>query len=123
MDGSVWWPDNTKLTGLLCTDEVQRPNAGKCHEPWNKGIAGQKAPLKDVWAIRVRPQIQRRRKQLALSDLGIDSKLRSCDLVKLRVRDVCHGDRAATRATVFQYKTRRRCNVEIIAGIRDALKT
>lgn len=62
--------------------------------PWNKGkLVGQKAPLKvkDIWAIRVRLQIQVRARDLALFDLGIDSKLRGCDLVKLRVRDVCHA--------------------------------
>jgi hypothetical protein len=61
-------------------------------EPWNKGkLVGQKAPLKvkDIWAIRVRLQIQTRTRDLALFDLGIDGKLRGCDLVKLRVRDVC----------------------------------
>ena len=69
--------------------------------PWNKGkLVGQKAPLKvkDIWAIRVRLQIQVRARDLALLDLGIDSKLRACDLVKLRVRDVCHGDWVASRA-------------------------
>ena len=56
-------------------------------EPWNKGkIVGQKAPLKvkDIWAIRVRLQLQRRIRDLALFDLGIDSKPRGCDLVKHR---------------------------------------
>ncbi|HXU93950.1 MAG TPA: hypothetical protein VFP33_09870 [Gallionella sp.] len=53
-------------------------------EPWNKGkLVGQKAPLKvkDIWAIRVRLQIHGRTRDLALFDLGIDSKLRGCDLV------------------------------------------
>ena len=62
--------------------------------PWNKGkLVGQKPPLKlkDIWAIRVRLQIGRRTRELALFNLAIDSKLRSCDLVRLRVRDVCHG--------------------------------
>src|SRR3979411_237014 len=64
------------------------------HIPWNKAkLFGQKAPLKlkDIWAIRVRLQIANRARELALFNLAIDSKLRSCDLVKLRVRDVCHG--------------------------------
>ena len=64
--------------------------------PWNKGkLVGQKAPFKpkEVWAIRARLQMENRARELALFDLGIDSKLRACDLVKLRVRDVCHGDR------------------------------
>jgi len=56
--------------------------------PWNKGkLVGQKAPLKlrDIWAIRVRLQIGRRTRELALFNLAIDSKLHSCDLVRLRV--------------------------------------
>lgn len=73
--------------------------------PWNKGkLVGQKAPLKlkDIWAIRVRLQIGRRTRELALLNLAIDSKLRSCDLVTLRVRDVCHGSLVAKRAIVIQ---------------------
>ena len=65
------------------------------HEPWNKGkIVGQKAPFKprDIWALRVRLQMEGRIRELALLNLGIDSKLRGCDLVPLKVRDVCHGD-------------------------------
>jgi hypothetical protein len=75
--------------------------------PWNKGkIAGQKAPLKlkDIWAIRVRLQLNHRTRELALFDLGLDSKLRGCDLENLRVKDVCHGDRVSTRAIVMQKK-------------------
>ena len=63
-------------------------------EAWNKGkLVGQKTPLKikDIWAIRVRLQISNRVRDLALFNLEIDSKLRACDLVKLRVRDVAHG--------------------------------
>jgi hypothetical protein len=76
--------------------------------PWNKGkLVGQKAPLKlkDIWAIRVRLQIGSRTRELALFNLAIDSKLRSCDLVRLRVRDVCHGNVVAARAMVMQQKT------------------
>ena len=57
-------------------------------EPWNKGkIVGQKAPfkLKDIWALRVRLQMENRVRELALFNLGIDSKLRACDLVALKV--------------------------------------
>jgi hypothetical protein len=75
-------------------------------DPWNKGkIVGQKAPfkLKDIWALRVRLQMDGRVRELALFNLGIDRKLRACDLVALKVRDVCHGDQTATRATVMQH--------------------
>src|SRR5580693_1243448 len=64
-------------------------------DPWNKGkLVGQKAPLKlkEIWAIRVRLQLAEQRRELALFNLAIDSKLRACDLVKLRVRDVCTED-------------------------------
>ena len=60
----------------------------------NKGrLTGQKRPLKpkDVWAVRVRLQLQRRKRDLALFNLAIDSKLRGCDLVRLRLNDVCVG--------------------------------
>ncbi len=57
-------------------------------EPWNRGkLVGQKAPfkLKDIWALRVRLQMEGRVRELALFNLGIDSKLRGCDLVALKV--------------------------------------
>jgi len=98
---------------------------GKHHEPWNKGkIVGQKAPLKvkEIWALRVRLQIEGRIRELALFNLGIDSKLRGCDLVALKVRDVSHGDKLATRATILQSKTKRPVQFEITAVTRDALQ-
>ena len=79
-------------------------------KPWNKGkIIGQKTPFrpKDIWSIRVRLQMQHRAKELALFNLGFDSKLRGGDLVSLRVRDVCHGSQVAHRAIVMQRKTHR----------------
>ena len=60
-------------------------------DPWNKGrLIGQKRPLKprDVWSIRVRLQVERRARNLALFNLAIDSKLRGCDLARLQVDDV-----------------------------------
>ena len=95
------------------------------HEPWNKGkIVGQKAPfkLKDIWALRVRLQMEKQVRELALFNLGIDSKLRGCDLVSLKVRDVCHGDQVATRAIVMQHKTKRPVQFEITPNTRDALQ-
>ena len=94
-------------------------------ETWNKGkIVGQKAPfkVKDIWALRVRLQMESRVRELALFNLGIDSKLRGCDLVALKVRDVCHGDQAATRAIVMQHKTQRPVQFEITQATRDALQ-
>ena len=95
------------------------------HEPWNKGkIVGQKAPfkVKDIWALRVRLQMEGRVRELALFNLGIDSKLRGCDLVSLKVRDVSHGDQVATRAIVMQHKTKRPVQFEITAVTREALQ-
>lgn len=93
-------------------------------EPWNKGkIVGQKAPFKpkDIWALRVRFQMENRIRELALFNLGIDSKLRGCDLVSLKVRDVSHGDQIASRAVVMQHKTQRPVQFEITPGTREDL--
>ena len=95
-------------------------------EPWNKGkIVGQKAPfkVKDIWALRVRLQMEHRVRELALFNLGIDSKLRGCDLVALKVRDVCHGDQMAARSIIMQHKTQRPVQFEIPPTTRDALHT
>jgi integrase len=92
--------------------------------PWNKGkIVGQKAPLKlkDIWAIRIRLQLGHRTRELALFDLGLDSKLRACDLVRLRVRDICQGGRVSARAIVMQQKTARPVQFEITQSTRDAI--
>jgi integrase len=92
--------------------------------PWNRGkLVGQKTPLKlkEIWAIRVRLQVFGRMRELALFDLGIDSKLRACDLLKLKVRDVCHGERVAARAIVVQQKTSRPVQFEITESTRTAL--
>lgn len=97
----------------------------KHRAPWNKGkLTGQKAALrlKDVWAIRVRLQLMRRTRELALFDLAIDSKLRGCDLVALRVRDVCHGSQVASRAIVMQQKTQRPVHFEISPETRSAVE-
>ena len=92
--------------------------------PWNTGkIVGQKTPfkLKEIWAIRVRLQLAGRRRELALFNLAIDSKLRACDLVKLRVRDVCHGQAVASRTIVLQQKTQRPVQFEITEPTREAV--
>jgi len=122
---------------LLCIDQAHRlwslnsigdhhGNRSQRHspEPWNKGkIVGQRAPfkLKDIWALRVRLQMENRVRELALFNLGIDSKLRGCDLVALKVRDVCHGDQVASRAVVMQHKTQRPVQFEIAPAARDAV--
>ena len=85
-------------------------------EPWNRGkLVGQKAPLKlkEIWAIRVRLQLSKNLRDLALFDLAIDSKLRGCDLVNLRVRDITHGSQVLSRAMVIQRKTQRPVQFEL----------
>lgn len=94
------------------------------HQPWNKvKLVGQKAPLRlsDIWAIRVRLQIAERTRALALFDLAIDSKLRACDLTKLCVRDIAHGEHVSPRAIVMQQKTQRPMQFEITEQTRAAL--
>ena len=93
-------------------------------DPWNKGrLIGQKRPLKpkDVWSIRVRLQVERRARNLALFNLAIDSKLRGCDLVQLQVDDVCVGGRVRDRATVIQRKTGRPVQFEVTEQTRAAI--
>jgi integrase len=100
--------------------------AGAGREPWNKGKrVGQKAPLKlkEIWAIRIRLQISGNRRDLALFNLAIDSKLRACDLVKIQVRDVSHGDRVTPRAMVMQQKTQRPVQFELTETTREAITT
>lgn len=77
--------------------------------------------LRDICAIRVRFQIAERTRDLALFDLAIDSKLRACDLTKLRVRDVAHGEHVSSRAMVMQQKTQRPVQFEITEQTRSAL--
>ncbi len=100
--------------------------ADQRHAPWNKGkFVGQKSPLKrkEIWAIRIRLQIANRVRDLALFDLAIDSKLRACDLVRLRVRDVAHGERVAARTIVMQQKTQQPVQFEIMEQTREAVST
>ena len=92
--------------------------------PWNKGkLLGQKPSLKlkEIWAIRIRLQLDHRNRDLALFNLAIDSNLRGCDLVALRVHDVVQGSRVAPRAIVMQKKTQRPVQFEITEQTREAV--
>ena len=96
----------------------------KSREPWNKGkLIGQKPPLKlkDIWAIRFHLQFGKRIRDLAMFNLAIDSKLRGCDLVNLRVRDVAHGNQMLTRAMIIQRKTQRPVQFELTEDTRNAV--
>ena len=116
--GSQWFSLQLKKS----TTDTETASPTKA--PWNKGkIVGQKAPLKlkDIWAIPIRLQLGHRTRELALFDLGLDSKLRACDLVGLRVRDICHGDHVSPRAIVIQQKTSRPVQFEITPPTKDAV--
>jgi len=92
---------------------------------WNKGrLVGQKRPLlpKHVWAIRVRLELAERHRDLALFDLAIDSKLRGCDLIRLRVTDIYAAGQVKDRAAITQSKTSLPVPFEITAGTRASLK-
>src|SRR5258708_28686655 len=86
--------------------------------PWNKGkLVGPKPPLRPshVWSIRAKLQIERRVRDLALFNLAIDSKLRGCDVVLVRVDDVAPNGYALYRAAVRQSQTSLPIPVELDA--------
>ena len=92
--------------------------------PWNQGkVIGQKPPLKikEVWAIRVRLQLAHRSRDLALFNLAIDSKLRGCDVVAIKVEDIAASGYTADRATVRQKKTGRPVRFELGEQTRQAV--
>ena len=93
--------------------------------PWNKGkLIGQKAPLKppEVWAIRVRLQLADNKRDLALFNLAVDSKLRGCDLLKIRVSDLRSGDEIRSRAKIIQSKTGNPVQFEVTKCTRVAVE-
>src|SRR6056297_566779 len=100
------------------------PAIRTCRPAWNKGrIIGQKRPLlpKHVWAIRVRLEIANRVRDLALFNPVIDSKLRGCDLVKLKVADVFSAGQVKERTSITQSKTRHPVRFEITEGTRKSI--
>lgn len=95
-------------------------------EPWNKGkLVGQKARLKrkEIRAIRIHLQHGHQVRDLALFNLAIDSKLRGCDLVALRVRDVTHGNQVLSRTAVVRKKTQRLVQFELTEPTRTTVAT
>jgi hypothetical protein len=92
--------------------------------PWNKGkIVGAKPPLrpKHVWSIRTKLQVEGRARDLALFNIAIDSKLRGCDVVALKVDDIAPSGYAADRASVRQKKTGRPVKFELTEATRQAI--
>ena len=105
--------------------EIQRTiNSTPRRAAWNKGkLIGQKPPLraKHVWSIRTRLQMDGRTRDLAMFNLAIDSKLRGCDVVALRVDDVAPSGYAVHRATVRQKKIGRPIKFELTEQTRQAV--
>jgi len=108
----------------------QFDDASRERAAWNAGkMVGTKRPFtqmlistqKQIWAIRFFLDRERCVRDRALFDLAIDSKLRGCDLVKIRIRDVVAGPEVRTRATVVQQKTRRPVQFEITSDVRASL--
>ena len=102
------------------SSQIARPR----RPAWNKGkLTGPKPPLRlgHVWSIRAKLQLERRTRDLAMFNLAIDSKLRGCDLVALRVDDVAPNGYAVDRATIRQRKTGRPVRFELTEVTRQAL--
>ncbi|MEM8771432.1 MAG: tyrosine-type recombinase/integrase [Pseudomonadota bacterium] len=100
-------------------------NSPKYKTPRDKGkLVGQKAPLKppDVWAIRVRLQLAGKKRDLALFNLAIDSNLRGCDLLRIRVSDLRIGGDIRSRAKIVQSKTGNPVQFEVTKCTRNAVE-
>ena len=106
-------------------EQVPTPSINKSTRvPWNKGkLVGPKPPLRPshVWSIRTKLQMGDRKRDLALFNIAIDSKLRGCDVVALRVEDVAPSGYAMDRATIRQKKTGRPVRFELTDQTRQAL--
>lgn len=92
--------------------------------PWNKGkVIGARPPLqtKHVWSIRTKLQMDGRKRDLAMFNLAIDSKLRGCDVVQIKVEDIAPRGLTADRACVRQRKTRRPVKFELTEQTREAV--
>ena len=106
--------------------EVRLPATTPKRRAWNKGrIIGQKRPLlpKQVWAIRARLELAGYLRDLALFNVAIDSKLRGCDLVRLKVKGLVSSERVRERATVIQSKTGQPVQFELTENTRDSVIT
>jgi integrase len=105
-------------------DPIDTSTQTSRREPWNKGkLVGAKPPLrpKHVWSIRAKLQIAGRTRDLAMFNLAIDSKLRGCDVVSLRVEDVAPHGHAVDRATIRQKKTGQPVTFEMTEQTREAV--
>jgi len=94
-------------------------------EPWNKGkLMGQKQPLslQEIWSIRTHLQAAGDLRDLALFNLALDSKLRACDLLRLRVSDVVSGGQVVSRTSIRQRKTKRPVRFEITKRTKSSIE-
>ena len=101
---------------------VQLPAVTPKRRAWNKGrLVGQKRLLlpKQVWAIRARLELAGNLRDLALFNVAIDSKLRGCDLVTLKVTDIVRDDRIRERVSVIQSKTKKAVQFELAENTRE----
>jgi integrase len=106
------------------TDALSNIGNASKHVPWNKGkIVGAKPPLrpKHVWSIRTKLQVEGRIRDLALFNVAIDSKLRGCDVVALKVDDIAPNGYTADRASARQRKTGRPVKFELTESTRQAV--
>jgi integrase len=96
----------------------------KCRPNPDRHLKGQKRPLKpkEVWAIRIRLEMAAESRNLALFNLAIDSKLRACDLVAIKVEDICMSGRVRDRAIIVQRKTGRPVQFEITETTRRSVQ-
>ena len=108
------------ITSPIATETPAKPT----RVPWNKGkLVGAKPPLRPshVWSIRTKLQIEGKKRDLALFNLAIDSKLRGCDVVAVRVDDVAPSGYSMDRATIRQKKTGRPVRFELTDQTRQAI--
>ncbi len=128
-----WSPSNTDKVNISAAHTGRRRRvmglsdydpAARERRPWNAGqIVGAKRPLKprDVWAIRFFLDEHRRLRDRALFDFAIDSKLRGCDIVKIKIGDLVSGANIRNRATVVQQKTGKPVQFEMMTDCRSSL--
>jgi integrase len=117
-----WLSSSEEYGHETCRDSCRRADA--CQSPWNKGkLIGARPPLrpKHVWSIRTRLLISGRTRDLAMFNLAIDSKLRGCDVVSLKVEDVAPNGLAIARSTVRQKKTGHAVRFELSEQTREAV--
>src|SRR6476469_4394006 len=108
----------------MTMEEHESPNPPSKRITWNKGkLIGAKPPLrpKHVWSIRTKLQVEGRNRDLAIFNVAIDSKLRGCDIVALKVEDVAPSGYSVDRATVRQKKTGQPVRFELTEQTRQAV--